>query len=93
MPTTARQERLEARVTGKQKALIRRAAAIEGKTLGDFVASNLEAAATGIVERYETMRLGAEDSRVFAEALADPPPPNDALKKALKSHRRLVRSR
>jgi uncharacterized protein (DUF1778 family) len=35
--TSGKKERLEARVTAEQKALIERAAAYEGKTISDFV--------------------------------------------------------
>ena len=43
--------------------------------------------------RHETVALAREDATRFLEALADPPPPNERLRAALKEHARRVNSR
>lgn len=37
-----------------------------------------------------SIKLSKEDSEAFAKALANPPKPNSALKKALKKYKKLV---
>lgn len=86
---TARQQRLEARVTREQKALLQRAADLEGRTLTDFVVSSAQDAALRTIRERETVRLNAEESRAFAEALLHPPRPNAALRAAAKRYRDL----
>jgi uncharacterized protein (DUF1778 family) len=92
-PTTAgaqRRERLEARLSPEQKALLERAAALEGRSLTDFVVSSAQSAALETIQRYEVIELTAEDSLAFAKALMNPSPPNEALRAAARRHRELV---
>lgn len=81
-----RLERLEARITPEQKALFKQAAALEGRSLTDFVISSVAQAARRVVQENEILTLGAEDRRVFLQALINPPAPNQALKKAVALH-------
>jgi len=83
-----RLERLEARVTNRQKELLKRAAAIRGRSLTDFVVSAAEEAAERVVRSEFVLSLGAEDSVAFATALLSPPEPNRALRAAAKRHLR-----
>ena len=46
----SRSERLEARVTAEQKALIERAAALQGRTVTDFVLTSVQEAARRAIE-------------------------------------------
>lgn len=86
-----RGERLEARITAAQKALIQRAADLQGRTLTDFVIASVQEAARRAIEEMEIIRLNAAESRAFAEALLTPPKPNRALREAAKRYRALVR--
>jgi uncharacterized protein (DUF1778 family) len=85
-----RRERLEARVSSEQKMLLERAAALEGRSLTDFVVSSAQSAAMETIQRYEVIALTARDSQLFAEALMHPPEPNERLRAAARRHRDLI---
>lgn len=78
----ARRERLEARVSSDQKDLFQRAAELQGRTLTDFVIASVHEAAVRTLEDLQTVRLTAEESRAFAEALLNPREPGGRLKAA-----------
>ena len=85
-----RRERLEARVSLEQKTLLERAAALEGRTLTDFVVASAQAAALKTIERHQVIKLTARDSLIFAEAITNPPAPNERLRAAARRHRELI---
>jgi uncharacterized protein (DUF1778 family) len=74
--------RIEARVAPETKALIQRGADIEGITLANFLSKSAQAAAQAVIFNHNVLKLSAEDSKAFAEAILNPKEPNDALKKA-----------
>lgn len=76
--------RLEARLPADVHALLKRAAEIQGRTLTDFVVSSARDAACKTIEEAEVLRLSAEDQRRFADAIFNPPPPSDALLRAVR---------
>jgi uncharacterized protein (DUF1778 family) len=80
MASTARDSRLEFRLTSEEKAIIERAAALSGSSTTDFVRSTMLAAAREVVRTHEVIELTEEGSRVFVEALIDPPEPNEHLR-------------
>ena len=84
-----KRERLEARVSPEQKALIQRAAALTGRSLTDFVVSSAQAAAEETIRTHEVIRLSARDTEILIEALLNPPEPNEALREAARRHREL----
>jgi uncharacterized protein (DUF1778 family) len=88
-----RQSRLEVRITATQKALIERAAAYEGRSVTDFVVSAVTAASQAAIERHEVIRLNPAQSEAFVKSLLNPSPPNAALRRAARVHRRSVESR
>lgn len=77
--TTAR---LEARISPETKALIQKAADLEGRTLTDFVIASVQTAACKVIEQHQTLKLSMEDSTAFVDAVLNPPPPNAALTSA-----------
>ena len=85
-PAQTRNERLEARVSREQKALFQRAAELQGRTLTDFVIASVHEAALRTIEEIRTIRLDADESRVFAEALLNPREPTDRLRKAARRY-------
>lgn len=89
-PPSQRRERLEARLSMEQKALLERAAALEGRSLTDFVVSSAQMAAVETIQRHELITLTARDSAAFAEALTHPPAPNARLRAAARRHRDLI---
>ncbi len=83
-------ERLEARITPEQKALFQRAADLSGRSLTDFIIGSLQAAAEETIRSHQIIRLTAEESAAFVDALLNPPPPNEPLQDAFKRHRDLL---
>jgi uncharacterized protein (DUF1778 family) len=83
-PPRQRFERIEARITPDQKVLFKKAAALEGRTLADFVVSCVAQAAKRIVQENEVITLGERDRQVFVKALRNPPAPNKVLLAATK---------
>jgi uncharacterized protein (DUF1778 family) len=83
---TNRTARLEARIAPDALAVVRRAAELQGRSVSDFVVTAVQEAATRTIEETQIIRLSVEDQRMFAEALLNPPAPNDALRHAAKLH-------
>jgi len=84
------QARLEARISTDLHAILKRAAAIQGRTMTDFVVTAVESAAREAIENTEILRLSVEDQARFADALLNPPEPAPALKRALERHAKLI---
>lgn len=80
--TTRKLERLEARVSAEQKALLQRAAALQGRTLSDFLVGSAQHAAEQAILTHDVMTLTGQASLVFAEAMLHPPAPNKRLRAA-----------
>lgn len=91
--TTAKRERLEARVSPEQKALFERAAQLQGRTLTDFMVGALQEAATRAIRDHEVLTLSARDSLALAEAILNPPEPNEVLREAARRSRELFGER
>lgn len=82
-----RSERVEARVTPEQKKLLERAAALEGRSLTDFVLTSAQAAAADTISRHELLKLTRDDQSVFVAALLHPPAPTKELRRAAARYR------
>jgi uncharacterized protein (DUF1778 family) len=83
----ARAERLEARVTAQQKALIEQAAALQGRTITDFVLASVQDAARRAIEEHHRLDLTMRDRQAFVEALLHPRPINDRLRDTVRKYR------
>ncbi len=83
----ARRERLEARVTAEQKDLIERAAAMQGRTVTDFVLTAEQDAARHAIEEQNSLTLSVRDSEAFVDALLNPRPVNDRLRETVRRYR------
>jgi uncharacterized protein (DUF1778 family) len=79
-------ERLEARVSSQEKSIFARAAAIQGRTLSEFVVSSLHEAASRAIQNYEVTELTEQDREAFVNALLNPPEPSSNLKAAAKRY-------
>lgn len=82
-----RADRLEARITSEQKALIQRAAELEGRSVTDFVITSVQSAAKRTLEEHEVIVLGAADSRAFVNALLDPSPVSERMRDTARRYR------
>jgi uncharacterized protein (DUF1778 family) len=79
-------ERIEMRVSPKDKALIEKAAAISGQALTAFAIANLVERAKEILARSEVTELSDRDRDAFLKIL-DQEEPTPALVRAVKRHR------
>ncbi|WP_297492967.1 DUF1778 domain-containing protein [Acidocella sp.] len=70
--TRMRAERLEARITVSQKALIEHAAALQGRSVTDFVLSSVQEAAAKAIDEHQRLTLSVRDGRNFVRALLGP---------------------
>jgi uncharacterized protein (DUF1778 family) len=85
-----RTARVEARIAPDGLAIIRRAAEIQGRSVSDFMVAAAQEAARKTVAEVELIHLSREATEQFAALLLTPPPPADALLRALKRHRSLI---
>lgn len=81
-----RSERIQARATRQAKDTLEQAAAVQGVSLSDFVISTALEQANKTLRAHAQLELSARDSRSFAEALINPPAPNEALRDARERH-------
>ena len=90
-PKTQKRERLVARVSAEDKAIIRQAAAIAGQSVGSFMLAEARKAAVQTLEMRQRILLNAAQSRRLVDALLAPPrPPTERMKRALKLYRKTV---
>ena len=82
-----RAKRLEARVTAEQKSLIERAAALQGRTVTDFVLTSVQDAARRALEQQQQLALSGRDSEAFVDALLNPQRVNDRLRDTVRRYR------
>lgn len=73
-------ERFSARLSAAQKGLLQQAAAIEGRTLSDFVLAHAQEAARRTIREQAILRLSERDSIAFMQALLSPWEPDAALR-------------
>jgi uncharacterized protein (DUF1778 family) len=87
---STRSTRLEARLSPETLAVVKRAAEIEGRSVSDFVVAAARQAAQRTIAETQIIRLSVADQQTLAEALANPPKPAPALRRARAAHRRLI---
>lgn len=85
-----KQERFEARIPKAQKRILEHAASLRGTSLTEFVLSSAQEAATQTIKDFEMLTLCGEARQVFANALLNPPAPNETLRRAADRYRKLV---
>lgn len=90
--TGARTARLESRVTPETKALIDRAAILQGVTSTEFLIAHCTVAARETIRRLEGTVLRREDRDAFMRAFDDTTP-NEALVDLMAMHKRVTTRR
>ena len=85
--------RLEARIPVQIYDQMQRAARLRGMTLTGYLIATAGEDARRVVEDAEILRLAREDQIRFAEALIDPPKPNEKLIQAAKRHAGMIEGR
>jgi uncharacterized protein (DUF1778 family) len=87
---STRSTRLQARLSPETLAFVKRAAEIEGRSVSDFVVAAARQAAQRTIAETHVLRLALADRQALAAALAAPPKPAPALRRARAAHRRLI---
>jgi uncharacterized protein (DUF1778 family) len=87
-----RTSRIEARIAPDALKIVKRAAEIQGRSVGDFVVAAAQQVATRTIEDAQIIRLSVEDQRAFAEAVLNPPPPFMSLLKVAEAYRTLIKA-
>ena len=82
-----RTERLEARVTAEQKSLIERAAALQGRSVTEFVLTSVQDAARRAIEEHSRLALTVRDSKAFVDTMLNPQPVNGRLRNTVRRYR------
>ena len=83
--------RLNFRLPSEAKEKIERAAVVSGLTVTDFAIHALVNSAEDVLERHHVTRLSNRDRDVFLQMLDNPPPPNEALKKAANRYKQTIK--
>jgi uncharacterized protein (DUF1778 family) len=93
MPQQAsRTARIEARIAPDALLVVKRAAALQGRSISDFVVAAAQEIAHRTIDEAQVIRLSVEDQRRFVELLLNPPALAPALNRAKKAHARLIAS-
>ena len=77
--------RIEIRIKPETKSIIEKAARIKGKTLSAYIVGNTLTSAKRDIEQLEVLSLDKKDRDMFYNLIINPPAPNKALKKLMKS--------
>jgi uncharacterized protein (DUF1778 family) len=87
-----RTSRLEARVAPETLTIVKRAAELQGQSVSEFVVTAAREAANRTIEETQIIRLSVADQRAFADAMLNPAPPGEALRRAADSYRRHLKA-
>jgi len=82
--------KLEASISGELHNLLERAAALQGRSMIDFIVDAAREVAEKTLGQAEIIRLSPADQKFIAEAIISPAPISPALERALKRHSELV---
>ncbi len=85
--TASKTDRLEARIPAELKAILLRAASLQGRSLTDFVIGSASDVARRVIRESGMLELSERDQLAFAEALLAPPPANPVLIEAALRYR------
>jgi len=78
--TIAATERISLRTDAETKFLLEKAAQAMNMSISSYLLSVSSRQAASDLKAFEEVHLCTRDSKVFYEALNDPPKPNEALK-------------
>jgi len=92
-PTQTKAARFNLRLESGIKTLLERAAGLEGKTVSRFVLNSAVEQAKKTVHEHESLKLNAENAKIFFNALDTAISFNSKLTNALEEHSRRVISK
>jgi uncharacterized protein (DUF1778 family) len=79
-----------ARIAPDALLVVRRAAEIQGRSVSDFLVAAALKDAHQTIEDAQIIRLSVDDQQRFVNMLLKPPPLAPAMRRALKSRKRLI---
>jgi|GEM_PF-683615 uncharacterized protein (DUF1778 family) len=79
--------RLQARLSAEQQRVLARAAAMEGRSLSEFVVVHAQEAAYRRIQEHNILELSERDSRAFVEALIAPWEPTPKMREDVRRMR------
>lgn len=82
-----REARLAARMPHEIQERIQEAATLTGSTINEFLVSAALEKANAVLERERTINLSFESAKIVLDLIANPPEPNEALKRAMQRRR------
>lgn len=89
---TIEKARFDTRLSKEQKEFFEFAASLGGfRTLTEFVINSVQEKAKQIIEEHNKIISSRRDQEIFFNELVKPSKPNDALKKAAKRYKSIVK--
>lgn len=82
----SKDERIDFRVNSESKSLFLKAAELSGQNLSAFVVDAVRKQAIRVLEEHDKIRLNNQARDIFLGALANPPAPGDALRRAAEKY-------
>jgi uncharacterized protein (DUF1778 family) len=82
--------RFDARLNAAQKALIQKAADLQGRSMTDFVLQSAEAAAERAIQERAMLILSARETEAFVDAILNPAKPGPVLRAAAHHYKSAV---
>ena len=79
--------RFDARLNEDQKALIQRAADLEGRSMTDFVLRSAETAAERTIQERALLILSVRETEAFVQVVLNPPQPGPILRAAARRYK------
>lgn len=85
-------DRIDVRISREQKELVKYASALRGfKNLSEFIVFCINNEANKIIQENEIVIRTYEGKKIFMDALLNPPPANDKLKRAQMNHAKFIK--
>jgi uncharacterized protein (DUF1778 family) len=84
---SAKTERISARVSENVYQTLSRAAGLVGSTVNQFLVQSALERAQAVIAQESIIRLSAEASKCFFDAIENPPAPSEKLKAAFRAHK------
>ena len=81
-----RDERIDIRVNSESKSLFLKAAELSGQNLSAFVVDAVRKQAIRVLDEHDKVLLNNQARDIFLDALANPPAPGNALRRAAKKY-------
>jgi len=88
MESQSKNQRLDVRINVTSKRLFARAAEISGVSMSTFVIEAAKRRAEEVIQEQDNLTLSDRARNAFLDALATPPRPNAALRRAVKQFKK-----